>query len=124
MVAITLDRTYINLVSTGALMSAYTGLGRTREYHSDGSAQKFAGGRVRSISEEGLLGQQNFVLRDVSDTDIETLKTWVTQTVLVRDNRGRRMFGAFYTVGYPDRMLPGYYDVPLTVYEVSYQEGA
>ena len=124
MVAVTLDRTYVNLVSTGALVSAYTGVGRTRAYRTDGAVQNFAGGRYRSISVEGLAGQQSFMLRDVSDTDIETLKSWVGQTILVRDNRGRRMFGTFYDVNYSDRMLPGYYDVTLNVTEVSYQEGA
>ena len=124
MVAVTLDRTFINLVSTGALVSAYTGRGRSREYETTGSVEKFAGGRFRSISEEGLSGKQTFLLRDVSDADIETLKTWIGETVLVRDNRGRRMFGTFYKIGYPDRMEANYYDISLEVFEVTYEEGS
>lgn len=123
MVAISLDRTYVNLVATGAYVAAYTGRGRSRQYRQDGGVQAFAGGRYRSIGVEGLLGTQTFMLRDVTDADIETLKTWIGQTVLVRDNRGRRMFGTYYEVGFSDRMSPGLYDVTLNVTEVSYQEG-
>lgn len=122
MVAVILDRTFVNLVSTGETVSAKTGRGRSREYQTTGSVEAFAGGRYRSISTEGLSGKQSFVLRDVTDDDIDTLKSWIGQTVLIRDNRGRRMFGTYYTVAYSDRMST-YYDVQLDVTEVSYQEG-
>lgn len=123
MVSISLDRTFVNLVATGETVQAYTGRGRSRQYRTDGAVQAFAGGRYRSIALEGVSGQQTFMLRDVSDADIETLKSWIGETVLVRDNRGRRMFGTYYEVGYSDRMAEGYYDVTLTVTEVSYDEG-
>ncbi len=123
MVAITLDRTFINLVATGALVSAYTGKGRSRSYKTTGAVEGFAGGRYRSIALEGVSGQQTFMLRDVSTANIETLKTWIGETVLIRDNRGRRMFGTYYEVTYNDRMLDNYYDVTLNVTEVTYNEG-
>lgn len=124
MVAITLDRTFVNLVATGAVVSAYTGRGRSRNYKTDGAVQGFAGGRFRSIALEGVAGQQTFMLRDVSAADIETLKSWIGETILVRDNRGRRMFGTYFEVGYNDRMDASYYDVTLNVSEVTYLEGA
>ncbi len=123
MVAITLDRTFVNLVATGATIQAYTGRGRSRSYKTDGAVQAFAGGRYRSIALEGTAGQQTFMLRDVSNADIETLKLWIGETVLVRDNRGRRMFGTYYEVGYNDRILDNYYDVALNISEVTYAEG-
>lgn len=124
MVSVDLDRTFVNLVSTGELVSAYTGRGRSREFETEGSVQPFAGGRFRSIAMEGLAGRQVFMLRDVSEDDIETLKGWIGETVLVRDNRGRRMFGTYYKVGYNDRMEVDYHDVTIELYEVTYQEGA
>ncbi len=124
MVAITLDRTFVNLVATGAVVQAYTGRGRSRNYRTDGAVQAFAGGRYRSIALEGVAGAQTFMLRDVSSADIETLKSWIGETVLVRDNRGRRMFGTYYEVGYSDRMSADAYDVTLNVIEVTYNEGA
>lgn len=124
MVSITLDRTFVNLVSTGDVVQAYTGRGRSRNYKTNGDVQQFAGGRFRSIALEGVAGTQTFMLRDVSSADIDKLKSWIGETVLVRDNRGRRMFGTFFEVGYTDRMLDGYYDVTLNVSEVTYNEGA
>jgi|SRR5882724_1076885 len=123
MVAVSLAYTWVNLVATGASVSAYTGRGRSRDYKTEGSVQGFAGGRYRSISTEGVAGQQTFVLRDVSDANIDTLKSWIGQTVLVRDNRGRRMFGTYYDIAYTDRMLANYYDVTINVVEVTYNEG-
>lgn len=124
MVAVTLDRTFVNLVSTGETVQAYTGRGRSRQYRTDGAVQQFAGGRFRSIALEGVAGAQTFMLRDVPPDDIDTLKSWIGETVLVRDNRGRRMFGTYYEVGFNDGMDAGYYDVSLVVTEVSYEEGA
>lgn len=124
MVALALDRTYVNLVATGALVSAYTARGRSHTYKVDGSVQPFAGGRYRSIATEGLSGAQTFMLRDVTDAQIETLKSWAGQLVLIRDNRGRRMFGTYYEVTYADRMAEGYYDVSLALSETTYVEGS
>lgn len=124
MVAITLDRTYVNLVSTGALVAAYTGRGRSHTYQSAGAVQPFAGGRFRSITTEGVSGTQTFMLRDVTDTQLATLQSWIGETVLVRDNRGRRMFGTYYEVAYSDGNTFGYYDVQLSVSEVTYNEVA
>lgn len=123
MVAVTLDRTYVNLVSTGALVSAYTGRGQTRQYSQNGNVEQFAGGRFRSIATEGVRGQQTFTLRDVTESQLATLQAWIGQTVLVRDTRGRRMFGTYYTVTYSDRMSTTYYDVSITLNEVTYNEG-
>ncbi len=123
MVAIELGKTFVNLVSTGALVAAYTGRGRTRAKSQEGSVERFAGGRFRSISTEGVAGSQTFTLRDVSPADLATLEGWIGELVLVRDNRGRRMFGTYYQVNYADRPNENYYDVELNVLEVSYNEG-
>lgn len=123
MVAITLDRTYVSLVNTGQSIAAYTGRGRSRQYTQEGQVERFAGGRFRSIATEGVRGQQTFTLRDVTDTQLATLQAWIGLTVLVRDNRGRRMFGTYYNVGYQDRMSVGLYDVSITLNEVTYNEG-
>lgn len=124
MATITLGQTYINLLSTGEYVSAFTSRGRQRSYQGRGNAEGFAGGRYRSISEEGVAGSQTFTLRDVTVTQLDTLISWIGQTVLVRDNRGRRMFGTYYNVSYNDRMLQGYHDVQITLSEVTYNEGA
>ncbi len=124
MVMISLDRTWVNLVSTGASVSAYTGRGRSRQYQQTGAVQQFAGGRFRAISTEGIGGSQTFTLRDVNDADLETLKSWIGQAVLVRDNRGRKMYGTFFVTGWSDRMAEGYYDISIQLSEITVNEGA
>lgn len=124
MASISLGQTYINLVSTGELVAAYTARGRTRTYQSDGKTEPFAGGRYRSITTEGVAGSQTFTLRDVTESQLATLISWIGETVLVRDNRGRRMFGTYYIVGYADRVTVGLYDVPIVFSEATYNEGA
>src|SRR5690349_4838281 len=124
MASITLTQTYINLVSSGALVAAYTARGRQRAYQGTGSTEPFAGGRFRSISTEGVAGSQVFTLRDVTDAQLDTLISWIGETVLVRDFRGRRMFGTYYNISYSDRMKAGVYDVQITLNEVTYNEGA
>lgn len=123
MAMVTLGKTYVNLVSTGQLVTAYTGKGRTRSHSQEGDVQKFAGGRFRSISVEGLAGAQTFMLRDVPYSDILTLESWIGQTVLIRDNRGRRMFGTYFEVSYTDGPNENYYDVTLNLKEITYNEG-
>lgn len=124
MPTLTLDRTWVNLLTTGEAVSAYTGRGRSRQAETEGSVQRLAGGRFRSVSTVGVRRTQTFMLRDVSASQLETLEQWVSQTVIVRDNRGRKMYGVYYQVGYADGMNPSYYDVQLDVTEVTYQEGS
>lgn len=123
MASVKLARTWVNLVSTGEAVSAYTGRGRSRSTSKDGDVRKLAGGRYRGVSSRGTKRTQAFMLRDVSPFDITTLEQWIDQTVLIRDNRGRRMFGIFYAVEYSDKMNPQYYDVTLNITEVSFEEG-
>ena len=123
MASVTLTRTWVNLVATGEAVSAWTGRDKAREYSREGEVRRYAGGRFRSITAAGTRGQQTFRLRDVSQTDVDTLVSWIGQTVIVRDNRGRRMFGTFFSVPVTDRMDTSYYEVTLTVFEVTYDEG-
>jgi len=123
MVAVTLTRTFVNLVATGESVIAYTGKGRSRAYSQEGDVQRFAGGRFRAISTEGVAGSQTFVLKSVTATQLATLQLWIGQTVLVRDARGRRMFGTYFEVTYADAASNIYYDVSISVKEVTYFEG-
>ncbi len=82
-----------------------------------------AGGRFRAVGTLGVRRTQAFAIRDLSYADILTLEEWIGQTVLVRDNRGRRMFGVYWSVPSTDGMNANYYDVALDVTEVTYEEG-
>lgn len=124
MASVKLLQTWVTLVATGQSVKGYTARGRSREASREGETRRMAGGRFRAVGTLGTRRAQQFALRDVSMSDIETLEAWIGQLVLVRDNRGRRMFGTYWAVPYTDRQDPNYYDVALNVTEATYEEGA
>lgn len=124
MATLTLDRMWLNLISTGAAVSAHTAIGRPVKYGKRGDVRVFAGGALRSITLEGAPTSWTFTLRDVTRAQIETLKAWAGLPVQVRDNQGRVMNGVFYDVDEIDRHNePTLYEVPMTVNGVTVQEG-
>jgi hypothetical protein len=123
MAKLELRQVWINLLSTGAAVHAYSS-DRGRGTSVDGEVRKFAGGRLRGISSEGQRGQFTFKLRDVTNDDIETLKSWYGRPVIVRDHRGRRYFGLYFSVDENERKAIDLWDVTLTVQEITYVEGS
>lgn len=123
MASVDLLYTWVNLLSTGQSVKGYTAKGRSHQRSGDGETRRMAGGRFRAIGTLGVRRTQTFAMRDLSYADVEQLEEWIGQTVLVRDNRGRRMFGVYWSVPTTDRKDPNYYDVNLDVTEVSYEEG-
>lgn len=124
MATVDLLYTWVNLLSTGQSVKGYTARGRSHQRAGDGETRRMAGGRFRAIGTIGVRRTQEFAIRDVSYDDVLTLELWIGQTVLVRDNRGRRMFGVYWSVPTTDRMDPNYFDVSLNVTEVTYEEGS
>lgn len=123
MASVTLNKTWVNLLSTGQSVKGYTAQGRSHQRAAEGETRRMAGGRFRAVGTLGVRRTQDFAIRDLSYDDVLQLEEWIGQTVIVRDNRGRRMFGVYWSVPTVDRKDPNYYDVNLTVTEVSYEEG-
>jgi hypothetical protein len=123
MASVDLAYTWVNLLSTGESVKGYTARGRSHDRAGDGETRRMAGGRFRAIGTLGTRRSQQFAIRDLSLADVDTLESWIGQTVVIRDNRGRRMFGVYWSVPTSDRMDPNYYDVALSVTEVTYEEG-
>lgn len=122
MAAVKLHYTWVTLLSTGQSVKAYTARERTHGREREGEVRRLAGGRFRGIGTLGVRRTQQFTLRDVEQADLDLLESWIGQTVLVRDKRGRRMFGVYWEVSYNDRMSK-YFDVGINLIEVSYEEG-
>lgn len=123
MASVDLLYTWVNLLSTGESVKGYTAKGRSHQRAADGETRRMAGGRFRAVGTLGVRRTQEFAIRDLSYEDVLKLEEWIGQTVLVRDNRGRRMFGVYWSVPTTDRKDPNFYDVQLSVTEVTYQEG-
>lgn len=122
MAKLRLHQVWINLLSTGAAVHAYSS-DRGRETSIDGEVRKYAGGRLRAISSVGTRGSFVFKLRDVTNDDIERLKSWYGQPVCVRDHRGRRYFGVYFNVAETERTDTTLWDASITVQEITYTEG-
>lgn len=124
MATLTLNRLWINLLSTGASVSAYSQHGRPATYEKRGDVRVYAGGRLRSITQEGAPGTFAFVLQDVTRAQITLLRTWAGLPVQVRDNRSRIFNGVFYHVDEAERFNePTLYEVPITLNVITFVEG-
>lgn len=124
MAHVDLSYTWVNLLSTGQSVKGYTAKGRSHQRSGEGETRRMAGGRFRAVGTLGVRRTQVFAIRDLSLTDVETLESWIGQTVLVRDYKGRRMFGVYWSVPTQDKSSLDYYDVQIEVTEVTYQEGS
>ena len=123
MPTLTLTKTFVNLVSTGAAVSGQTSRGRGETYQLPGEVRTYAGGRRRAITGVGEAGTYTFTLLLVSRTSADTLRGWKGQLVQVRDHRGRKFYGVYFetpTAEYVDRSL---WNVSITLSIVTYDEG-
>lgn len=123
MAMISLRQVWINLLSTGEAVHAYSSdRGRSREQQGD--VRQYASGRFRPVSVEGVRGQVVFKLRDVTETDIETLESWFGEPVCVRDYRGRVFFGVYFGFAEDERKDKTLYDLSLALHQITYTLGA
>jgi hypothetical protein len=122
MPSVHLTQTWVTNVATGDSVRAYTAKGRTSLRQREVETRRLAGGRFRAITTLGVRRSQTFGLRDISLAEAQMLEDWIGQLVLIRDNRGRKMFGTYAEVQYVDNMSVNYYDVSLVVTEVTYSE--
>ncbi len=124
MAMLTLDKLWINLLDTGSAISCYSSRSKTLTKSMSGDVRQYAGGRQRAVASKGVKGSFSFTLEDVSQAQIDTLTSWIGQTVVIRDVRGRRFFGVYFDLGISDRASREHYVVTLVLNEVTYTEGS
>lgn len=122
MATITLRQVWINLMSTGQAVHAYSS-DRGRGRSIDGEVRKYASGRMRPVVSEGVHGQVAFKLRDVSGQDVTTLESWFGEPVCIRDYRGRVYFCVFFSLTEVERKTRDLYDIDISAQEITYQLG-
>ena len=123
MALITLTKLWINLAETGESVAAQSN-SRTANRSSEGDVRQYAGGRQRAVTTVGLQGKYAFTLVRISFAQLRKLEEWVGQTVCVRDNRGNKFFGVYFSVPWeePDRE-PDEYNCTISLEEVTFVEG-
>jgi hypothetical protein len=123
MATLQLTALWVNLMGTGQAVSGQSAPGRTETYTVPGEFRTYSGGRRRSITAAGEAGKYTFTLRTVSRTTVETLRGWAGQTVQVRDNKGRRFFGTYYSIDVVEYRADALWDVGISLATVSADEG-
>ncbi|MEV4197008.1 hypothetical protein [Micromonospora globbae] len=127
MATLNLDRVWINRLDTGEAVAAQS-WDRSQSYEKDGEVRTYAGGRQRAISAEGERGTFAFTLRKLPLSAVELLRSWKGLAVQVRDHRGQRWTGVYFTVTPLEPLVPPgpgpyWYDVALTLRTVTAVEG-
>lgn len=123
MATLTLAKTWLNLASTGEAITAVRTVEDADSRSMQGRIATYSGGRQRAVTQEGIGGTWQLTLVQMSIADTETLRSWMGQTILVRDNRGRKEYGVFLEVPRSTwKEQLDTYDVALTLLLVSYDE--
>ena len=97
MPTLTLDRVWLNRMSDGEAVSAFTISSRTRDYGQNGDVRTYGAGRQRSITTAGIKEVYKFSLL-VLQADITALQSWVGVTVQLRTSRGQRFVGVYFAI--------------------------
>jgi len=127
MPTLTLTAVWVNLVASGAGVSAQSDDSRAREYADAGEVRTYGEGRQRAVTAEGERGSFGFTLVDVTEDEITTLRDWKSQLVQVRDHRGRKFYGVYFSLSVSEpRVLlaANTYTVGVTVQFTTYTEGS
>ena len=123
MATLTLAKTWLNLMTTGTAVTGYRDDEDDDTRAVQGRVATYSGGRQRAVTQEGVGGTWELTLRLVTHADTVTLRSWLGQTILVRDNRGRKEWGVILEVprtAWKDNL--DLYDVALTLLIVTVDE--
>ena len=121
--SITLTTVWINLAST---LSNYQNfpLLSTLDVETDqpGEVRTYAGGRLRLVTNAGIARTATVTLPECSRDQINWLQTYVGQVMLFRDDRGRKIWGAYLKPKVSENQHNTGGDVTLIINEITYSE--
>lgn len=123
MATLGLTQLWVNLVATGQAVTGQTWISPEEGYAVPGAVRTYAGGRRRAIRQAGQLGTFKFRLAQIDQTAVDTLKAWAGQAVQVRDHRGRRFFGTYFTVAITPRRGSLLWNAEITLENLTVAEG-
>jgi len=123
MATLTLSKIFVNLIDTGEAVSGNSDPSRTQQHDMDGEVRTYAGGRQRSITREGVRGSFGFTLLQLTKANVDTLTSWIGQTVQVRDHRGQRFHGVYYAIAVGEYLHPARWKASIELRLVSESDG-
>lgn len=87
-----------------------------------GEVRRGASGRLRAFSRAGRSREFTVDLPNLTRTEVEWLEEHIGRTLLVRDDRGRKMYGVYFTLPDDAHQYDGESDVQLALSEVTVSE--
>ena len=87
-----------------------------------GSVRDYAGGRFRLVTIAGVARKATITLPECPRDQINWLQSNVGNVVLVRDDRGRKIWGAYLNPKVNENQHNGNGDVMLVIDEITYSE--
>lgn len=118
-----LTSVWVNLLPTGEAVAANSAPERPQLREMDGAVDTYAGGRQRAITTDGVKGRWGMTLVNLPLSTVLTVESWLGRTVQVRDHRGQRVFGTFFSVNRIEWKEPLLYSVAIVVQVLTVPEG-
>jgi hypothetical protein len=87
-----------------------------------GAIRRYASGRFRAIAQAGDQNQLAATLPTCDPDQVAWIDAMAGQLLMVRDDRGRKFYGQYFTYQADEHAYDGNTDVTLTVAEVSHSE--
>lgn len=122
MATVVLERPVLSLASDPSQqIAAYTS-DRTDSLAVPGEVRRMANGRLRVVTRAGSQQTLGVTFRNLSPSEVATVRSWAGRVVLFRDVLGRKLYCTYLTadvVDYRDRSAQ---DVKVVLSEVSFSE--
>jgi len=121
--SVTLTTVWINLASSPSNYQSFPLMsGLEVDTNQPGEVRTYAGGRLRLVTTAGVARTATLTLPECSRDQINWLQTYVGQTVLVRDDRGRKIWGTFLQPKVNENQYAQTGDVTVVINEITYTE--
>lgn len=123
MTAINLTTVWLNSVTDPSDLMSFPNMSELRVATAiDGSVKVLPAGRARLYRHDGQQRTTSLTLPGCEPEQRAWLEDHVGALVCVRDDRGRKVFGAYFTVGADEMRVGQLADVSVTLVEVTHSE--
>ena len=128
--SLTLDALWIHLASSPEVYTTVGVRGFTEAQVFDGETVMFANGRLRAIVGPGKSKSYEVSLKLVPRSTIDALRGFANLPVMLRDQRGRLLYGQIFNLNIGEDMLPGAQtgvavgSISFTFSEITYEDEA
>lgn len=123
MTTLPLVHLWLNRMDTAEEFHAVSARDRPTGHSVDGSVRTYASGRRRAISTAGTKGEVSRTFVDITQTQKDQLITWLGTSVQMRDHRGNKWYGVFFTVAIGEDIRYDLYSATITLETTSTIEG-